>query len=314
MRVALLLMFCGLCAAVAPGEASPAPAPPALRVLSFNMWVGGEGGKLPLSQTAEVIKASRADVVGAQETYGRKRNGVAPDNARAVADLLGWHYVDQGDGKGILSRFEILGLTPDKQGAAIRLPDGGVFHLFNVHLFHAPYQPYQLLKIPYEDAPFLDSAAALIEAAQAARGAEFTRALDALQPLLNAGKPLALTGDFNEPSFQDWTDRAVAAGTAPLTVRYPATASAVARGLVDAYRSAFPDEVAHPGWTWTPTTAADDPKDRHDRIDFVFVSPSLKILRTEIVGEAAPQADITVLPYPSDHRAVVATLAWPMTK
>jgi hypothetical protein len=71
----------------------------------------------------------------------------------------------------------------------------------------------------------------------------------------------------------------------------------------------FPDEVKRLGWTWTPTTRPEDPKDRHDRIDFVFVGgKEANIARCEIVGEATPAADIVVHPYPSDHRAVVATV------
>jgi exodeoxyribonuclease III len=71
----------------------------------------------------------------------------------------------------------------------------------------------------------------------------------------------------------------------------------------------FPDEVARPGSTWTPTTKPDDPKDRHDRIDFVFFGgPNMSVKGCEIVGEDQKFADIVVKPYPSDHRAVVATV------
>jgi endonuclease/exonuclease/phosphatase (EEP) superfamily protein YafD len=80
----------------------------------------------------------------------------------------------------------------------------------------------------------------------------------------------------------------------------------------DAFRSVLPDEVDNPGWTWTPTTKSDDPKDHHDRIDFVFVGgPNVTVKRCEIVGEDGKFADIVVQPYPSDHRAVVATVEIP---
>ena len=59
----------------------------------------------------------------------------------------------------------------------------------------------------------------------------------------------------------------------------------------------------------TPTTAEDDPKDRHDRIDFVlFRGARARVENAEVVGERPQRADIVVTPYPSDHRAVVATL------
>jgi exodeoxyribonuclease III len=279
-----------------------------LRVMSFNLWHGGEGGVLPLARTAGVIREARADVVGVQEAYGREREGVRTDNSKEVAEMLGWHHVDQGDGKTILSRFEIVGLTPGKHGAEIRGPEGESFYLFNVHLFHAPYQPYQLLKIPYEDAPFLDTPGQLVAAAQAARGEELAATLAEIKPLLAQGKRVVLTGDFNEPSHLDWTAKAVAAGTAPMEVAYPASKQVEQLGLLDAYRVAYPDETQHTGHTWTPTTKPDDPKDKHDRIDFVYVSPNIKVERCEVVGEAKAHADIVVKPYPSDHRGVVATI------
>ena len=282
-----------------------------LRVMSFNMWHGGEGGVLPLARTAGVIREAGADIVGVQEAYGRERDGVRPDNSKEVAAMLGWHHVDQGDGKTILSRHEIVGLTPGKHGAEIRLPGGESMYLFNVHLFHAPYQPYQLLKIPYEDAPFLDKAEQLITAAQAARGEELAATLAEIKPLLAQGKRVALTGDFNEPSHLDWTAKAVAAGTAPMEVAYPASKQVEKLGLLDAYRVVFPNEAKHTGHTWTPTTKPDDPADKHDRIDFVYVSPNIKVEQCEVVGEAKAHADIVVKPYPSDHRGVVATIGQP---
>ena len=53
---------------------------------------------------------------------------------------------------------------------------------------------------------------------------------------------------------------------------------------------------------------ADDPKTHHDRIDFVyFKGNGLKVTDAKIIGENEENADIVVAPYPSDHRAVVAT-------
>ncbi len=58
----------------------------------------------------------------------------------------------------------------------------------------------------------------------------------------------------------------------------------------------------------TPPTKESEPSDHHDRIDFIFFEGSgVKIEHIEIVGEDREHADIVVTPYPSDHRAVVAT-------
>jgi len=281
-----------------------------VRVMTFNIWVGGESGKQPLSQTVAVIRAAKADMVGLQETHGNRREGRAPDNGRKIAEMLGWNYFDQGERTGILSRFPIVTNTPGKWGVAVRLDSGEQAWMFNVHLMHAPYQPYQLLGIPYANAPFIKTAAEAVSEARKARGQQVERLLADLKPALASGKPVFLTGDFNEPSHLDWTERAARAGKCPLAVEYPSTLCVTRAGMRDAFRSVFADETVAPGWTWTPTTKPDDPKDRHDRIDFVFVgeAPSVTVKKCEMVGEGAKFAHIVVQPYPSDHRGVVATV------
>lgn len=280
-----------------------------LRLMSFNIWVGGEGGMHPLEHTAEVIRAAKADIVGIQEGLGQERpDGSKPNNAKKIAEMLGWNYLDQGHSRAIMTRYEIVGHTKGRQGAEIKLPSGQSIHLFNVHLNHAPYQPYQLLKIEYADAPFLDTAEELVAAAESARGEEIAEVLRELEPLLKAGAVVALTGDFNEPSHLDWTAEGVGAGVVPMAVQYPASYAVLGAGMRDAYRIKHPDETAKPGFTWTTTTRIDDPEDRHDRIDFVYVSPNVAVGACEIVGKRAEYSDIVVKKYPSDHRSVVATL------
>jgi hypothetical protein len=66
--------------------------------------------------------------------------------------------------------------------------------------------------------------------------------------------------------------------------------------------------MENPGYTWTPIMKADDPKTHHDRIDFVyFKGKGVKVTEAKIIGENKGNADIVVAPYPSDHRAAVAT-------
>ncbi|HXG46901.1 MAG TPA: endonuclease/exonuclease/phosphatase family protein, partial [Methylomirabilota bacterium] len=231
------------------------------------------------------------------------------DNGRKLAEMLGWHYFDQGERTGILSRHPIVTNTPAKWGVTIRLPSGRQVQMFNAHLMHAPYQPYQLVGIPYANGRFIKTAEEAVDEARKARGAQVERLLSELQPALAARVPVFLTGDFNEPSPLDWTPRAAAAGRCPLAVEYPSALAVMKAGMRDAFRAVHPDEVTRPGWTWTPTTKPDDARDRHDRIDFVFFAGAgVAVTQCEIVGEARPAADIVVEPYPSDHRAVVATV------
>ena len=166
-----------------------------IRVMSFNLWHGGDAGKQPLSQTVEVIRAAGADIAGLQETAGFEAGTGAgiPDHGRKVAGLLGWHYFDQGERTGIVSRFPIVANTPHRWGVTIRLPSGRQVQMFNVHFMHAPYQPYQLLKIPYANAPFIQSADEAVREARKARGGQVERLLRELKPALAAGGPVFLT-------------------------------------------------------------------------------------------------------------------------
>ena len=290
----------------------PLAAAESIRVMTFNIWHGGDAGKQPLSQTLEVIRAAKADVVGLQETHGNKKNGTSPDNGQKLAKMLGWNYFDQGERTAILTRFTIITNTPRKWGVSLRLPSGREAWMFNAHLMHAPYQPYQLLGIPYADAPFIKTAAEAVSEARQARGEQVGRLLAELKPALAAGQPVFLTGDFNEPSHQDWTQRAADAGKCPVAVEYPTTLAITQAGMRDAFRAVFPDEVANPGRTWTPITKLDDPKDRHDRIDMIFMGGTKMTVKScEVVGEDRKFADLVVQPYPSDHRAVVATIELP---
>ncbi|MFG0261603.1 MAG: endonuclease/exonuclease/phosphatase family protein [Novipirellula sp. JB048] len=279
-----------------------------LRVMTFNLWVGGAAGGEPLERSVEAIRLAEADIVGLQETHGREVDGVRVDNGPRIAKALGWHYLDQGGRTGILSRFPIRQSTPSKWGARIAYADDRELMFFNAHFPASPYQPYQLLNIPYGDAPFIDQESQAIEWAQRSRGKQLDRLLQELEPAIASELPVVLTGDFNEPSFQDWTARAAAAGACPLKVEFPTTRRVVDAGMVDAWRQIFPDEVRHPGLTWTPLTLASDPKDHHDRIDFVFVSRrGVRVTAAQCVGEEGG-ADLWLDAWPSDHRAVVATI------
>jgi exodeoxyribonuclease-3 len=300
--MAKAFILCALCASTQIASAAES-----VRVMSFNIWVGGESGKQPIEQTVEVIKAAKADVVGLQESHGQEREGVRPDAAAVIAQQLGWHYFDQGDDDtGIISRYKLVSSTPKKWGAQFELPSGEKFWLFNAHFAHAPYQPYQLLKIPYADAPFIDTAEQAVQAACDARESQVKAMLAEIEAVRKEGAPIFVTGDFNEPPALDWTEAAHDAGLHPAVVCWPATEMLQEAGFVDAYRKVHPDPVKQPGFTWTVLTKEDDPADHHDRIDFVFATrKNVDVKSAEVVGERSERADILVTPYPSDHRAVV---------
>lgn len=278
-----------------PGDAS------AITVMSFNIYRGGTMRGQPLSQTAKVIQEAKADIVGLQEMRSPKG-----DNTEQLAKLLGWNHH-----ASIFTRYEIVERKSD--GIKVRLPLGRHAYIFNLHLPSNPYQPYQLLEIrpkwhKHWDTPFLKTEAEAIEAAKKARGEEIARLLRHVRSLPDHDAPVFIVGDFNEPSHLDWTETAAATGRHPLKVEYPNSKEMAKAGFTDAYRRVYPDEMQKPGFTWSPMYSPDDPTTHHDRIDFVyFKGRGVTVTDAKVIGENDENADIVVAPYPSDHRAVVAT-------
>jgi endonuclease/exonuclease/phosphatase family metal-dependent hydrolase len=289
-----------------------------LTVMSYNVWGGGANEQKPVDETVAVIRAAGADIIGIQETRlesdpctAESCPPVGDSVAAKIAAALGFHHYDQTKvndalwANAVISRYPISGATPNDLGVSIDV-NGRKVLLFNIHLDDAPYQPYQLLGIEYGPYPFFKTAGEAEKAAAETRGPALKLLFD---DMAAAGEAEAafVTGDFNEPSHRDWTEATVKAGLHPLPVSYPTVKAVEEKGFLDTFRAVFAEAAAKPGFTWTPTTDPNATDDHHDRIDFVLArAAKLEVLSAGIVGEKAPEADIVVTPWPSDHRAVVA--------
>ena len=315
--MAMLVLSVGLAVA---GCGSDSGEPTELTVMSFNIWGGGANEDKPVDDTVAAIEAVDPDIVGVQETQLEGPKCTAnhcpprgPSVAREIADALGYQVYEQRTvndalwANAILSRYEISDPTPNDLGARIDVPGTDVY-AFNIHLDDAPYQPYQLLGIPYGGAPFIDTEAEAIRSAEQTRGPALAL-LDADLIAAEDAEATFVFGDFNEPSGLDWTQEAVDAGNQPIAVDWPTTRHLTDQGFVDAFREANPDPVADPAFTWTPAGDPTEKNDHHDRIDFVLArGDGLSVSDAVIVGEKRPEADVVVEPWPSDHRAVAATV------
>ena len=322
VRLAWFFLAMALCGCSDSGD--PQRRPVELTVMTFNAWGAGSNQQKNVDETVAVLRAADADIVGLQEVRAEADDCAADDCpasgandiAERLADALGYHLYEQHERNGalwanaILSRYPVRGSIDDDLGVVLDV-DGRTVAVINIHLTDYPYQPYQLLGIPYEDAPMLHTEEAAISAAQAARGDAVALVLDRIAALDGVDAVL-VTGDFNEPSHRDWTRRAASSGRHPVAVDYPTVRAFEREGFVDAWRTVHPDEIAAAGFTWTPATSADDPRDHHDRIDYVLVKGEGVLVNTaQVVGESQAVADIVVEPWPSDHRAVVATISIP---
>ena len=272
-----------------------------VRVMTYNACRGGTAQGQPLSQSAKMIELAQADIVGLQEIG---------DNVPKLAEILGWNHSGP-----FLTRYEIveqvkgIGKRP-WYGIKVKLPSGQHAYAFNAHLPNPPNQAYQLLGLKggYRVYPKIDTEEEAIAGAKKAREKYISRLLKLIKSFAVTEDPIFVVGDFNEPSHLDWTEAAAKAGHHPMKVAFPTSLMMAEAGFSDAYRTVHPDEVAKPGLTWSPVYEPAHPDHHFMRIDYVyFKGKGLKVTDAKIVGEDKEHADIVVSPYPSDHRAVVAT-------
>lgn len=273
--------------ACAPGPPRPAaPAAPsgiALRVMTFNVEYGGTG--VDFAKVIEALELAAPDIVGLEEPEG---------NTGEIAAALGFHADPRSD---VISRFPILD-PPGGDGrfVFVEVRPGQVVAMANVHLPSDPYGPYWVAEG---------------RAPQEVLSLERRLRLPELEPVLAALRglppmPAFLVGDFNSPSHRDSSG-----GSASTGIEWPVSLAVERAGFVDSYRSVHPDPAAKPGHTWwaaRPAVGDDFTGHPRDRIDFVHAAGAARAVASQIVGEAgARDVDLSVAPWPSDHRALVSS-------
>lgn len=307
--------------------------------MSFNILEGGgnaagvgfpdrDFGGSRRDDIAAVIRECRADLVGVQEC-----GAVEPLLKKLGPGWQGFGTGQSGYTGAILSRFPLRRLVMEDflTAAEVELPDGRRIVLVNAHWWPRSNGGVGLIQqrlrsgdVPADLDQFEAEILAASDASAGPRG--YWHTVERLRPHLQAGEKVILTGDFNESSHLDWTARAAATGMdrwvenptgRPLRFRVEWKGSKLLAdlGLRDAYRAAFPDEVAKPGITWTPRYSAGTPGRRPypdqvlERIDMIyFAGEGLEVVRAGVVGEGRETSEIVHAgPWVSDHRAVVAT-------
>lgn len=300
-------MLRALLAALCLASAAQADEPVRMKVLSFNIWYGGD--QVSFQSVIEAIRAADADIVGLQEPDGKTLE-IAAAAGYPFADvrrhiLSKYPLFDSGTGRttsAVAPPYSTAGLDPDHVHAWAMVAPGKVVAVANTHLSSDPYGP-ELVRDGKTAADVLTTEAET-------RLPEAEALIAGLQPLIASGAPLVLTGDFNAPSHRDWTDLAAQARGLPYAVEWPVSMAMEAAGFTDTFRAANPTTIAVPGLTWTP--GRPDPYvpagETHDRIDFVWAANASPV-DSVLVGEPGnPAVDIPVSPWPSDHRAVLSTL------
>ncbi|MFF2502534.1 HAD-IA family hydrolase [Streptomyces sp. NPDC058067] len=264
---------------------------PELRVMSWNLWLGGSRIDDHRAKQVKAVLESGADVVGLQETGGT--------SAKELAEALGWHHHTAGENLGVISRHPITGRFGDPDvgfygaaGVRIEMAPGREVDVWTAHLHYTPYGPYE--------SAFDGLGAPGLIAHEDVRLAQMRDTLDRIAASSRDGAPVVLVGDFNCPSHLDRPD-----------VAWPVTRAAEDAGFADSYREAHPDPAAEPGHTWSPIHQFhEDGSGRpepQDRIDYVLYRGGLTVrdARTLVIGDPRPWPDVAGNDWPSDHAAVV---------
>ena len=267
-----------------------------LRVLSWNLWLGGSKVDDHRTKQLKAIAETGADVVGLQETGGTA--------AEELAEALGWYHHRAGENLGVISRHPITARFGDPDvgfygaaGVRIAVGEGREVDVWTCHLDYTPYGPYESA---FDGLPAAD-----LIAHEGVRLAQMRDALGRIAEVGDDAVPVVLVGDFNCPSHLDWPG-----------VEWPVTMAAAEAGLLDSYREVHPDPVVDPGHTWSPIHPVhEDGSGRaepQDRIDYVL-HRGLTVLdsRTFVVGTPSPWPDVSGNCWPSDHAAVLTVFAVP---
>lgn len=266
-------------------------------IMTFNIENGGT--QVSFSKVVEAIKRSGADVVGLQEPWG---------NSTRLAKELGWKYCNPA--QHIISRFPLYETSDSHNYYTLIEVDAGRFiAMSNVHLLNEAYGP-DLLKA--------GKTAEQVEVSEKRiRVPTVLPFIKRLAHLAQKGMPVFLVGDFNSGSHLDWTQAAVGKlANHRLEVKWPVTQELQRFGFTDSYHQLHKDIVKSPGYTWPARRPVVKNSRDHfnpssvdlpERIDFIFSGGPAAVHASKLIGELHNQwVDVAVVPWPSDHRALVS--------
>ena len=294
--VALVLLASLTPLGMATSQATPSPAGMRLRVMEFNIEDGGV--IVDFDSIVKALRLANPDVVGIEEAQG---------NTARLAAAAGFPYYSLR--LQILSHYPIID-PPGSHGryAFIEVAPGKVVAMSNVHLPSNPYSPGYIRR-----GATLDT---VLQIEHHMRLPAIKPAVRALSKVVAQGIPAFLTGDFNAPTFHDWTKETIGFLGHPYAVRWPVSVYVERAGFRDSYRTVYPDPLVNPGITWPSARphehgvwnpGPDSPK---DRIDLIYSVGAAQAVESIIIGDPADaEASITVDPWGTDHESVMSTFS-----
>lgn len=335
------------------GQAQPQPAGQdssiTLKIMHLNIWVNGTSVPNGFAKIRDVVACVKPDIacfVEVDNKAGDITTRLANELSTAGLPYYAAHV--NGSDASIISKYPITSTGPLLRSAiSVFTVDvsGKIVVIAVAHLdytYYACYLPRGYRcggSAPYngwtqigssDPQPVTDTTIIATQNKGSQRDEQLAAFLDYIA---NETRPVILTGDFNEPSHQDWTTRqADMFDHNGVVYEWTTTKALSHKGFTDAYRKVYPDEVLNPGITWPsyannkPNTSWTPKSDDRDRIDFIFykginveavdaaiVGPKASwaksILTTENTGNDHFLAD--TLAWPSDHKGVYALISIP---
>jgi endonuclease/exonuclease/phosphatase family metal-dependent hydrolase len=320
-------------------------APVQLKCLTFNVWHGGRQVSNGMEAIADVIAEVKPDVVCFVETKYANWNSDL-NKILKKKGLKYYHDEFSSIDVSFFSKYPIKSMSKiyTNKNSAIKCEidvNGKSVVVVSMHLDWVGYasnlprgyntgsKSYKGWKM-IEDAngkpkPVTDIKTILAVNGESLREKQIEEVIKSVE---GVHKPVILLGDFNEPSFFDWTEKTKNMfAHNGVVIEWPVTKILHRYGFTDAYRTFYPDEVKNPGITWPSkcgkskiTTWAPKSDDR-DRIDYIFYKgDGLKLKSVSIVGPKASFAYKKLtkektenesflaqdIPWPSDHKGLFA--------
>jgi exodeoxyribonuclease-3 len=228
--------------------------------MSVNLCVEGPARR-DLSPWIHAIRSVGADVVALQEVFDDYEVCESNFLGLRLAEALGWNVSDPDPEAHtcVLTRYPILRSQRTKTkagwGACVDLGDGKTIQVFSVHLSDELYGPERIEKGEVKDE------SESIRESEIARGEAVS---DLLLQSSKSNSPVVVAGDFNEPSFRDWSTDACERGECPFPVAWPSTSRLESSGFTDCCYPPGSSTWPSPGWKDTCGIR------RSDRLDFIF--------------------------------------------
>ncbi len=278
---------------------------PVFSALQLNVWQ--KCTKVPggFETLVSEIERRQPDLV----TLSEVRNYDGVDFTARLCESLkqkGLRYYSQrSDDSGIISRYPIKDYSTvyplqDDCGSIYCADvdiDGIRLALYTAHLDWHHYSCYNARG--YDGSTWkecerpADAQTLLNLGLKSKRTEAIKRFVESAGEKIGQGSHVILGGDFNEPSFRDWTpEMSSEFGHNGYTVQWPVTTMLERDGFKDMWRTVYPDPMRNPGITYpsdVPSLPADKicwaPKaDDRDRIDFLFGSAGVEPVEAFLLG------------------------------